>query len=216
MSSSGLFFAYSNETCTVFKRAALDVLLAQSYVVFFPPIFLLTAFSASLGAGRMILRNRFDFYCINLACRDNTKKKQRLFSNHSWTSELVVIGRKIEICSIFYILCFFMCTSTEKLECIIIVGYNKHYIVDCFSLCSYSSKPSSASKGRKFTFHFIFIHWTLCCTSHVYIVYYMLFILYWFFLYIICLHKCSLIQQCSYVNISKSKNIFYFSVCLKW
>lgn len=31
-----------------------------------------------------------------------------------------------------------MCTSTEKLECIImiiiiIVGYNKHYIVDCFS-----------------------------------------------------------------------------------
>lgn len=48
---------------------------------------------------------------------------------------LVVIGQKIEICSIFYILCFFfsMCTSTEELECIIIVGYNKHYIVDCFS-----------------------------------------------------------------------------------
>lgn len=53
--------------------------------------------------------------------------------------QLVVIERKIEICSILYILClfgfffFFMCTSTEKLECIIIVGYNKHYIVDCFS-----------------------------------------------------------------------------------
>lgn len=29
MSSSGLFFAYSTETCTAFKRAALDVLLAQ-------------------------------------------------------------------------------------------------------------------------------------------------------------------------------------------
>lgn len=64
MSSSGLFFAYSTETCTVFKRAALDVLLAQFLFVFllvFFPIFLLTAFSASLGAGRMILRNRFDF-----------------------------------------------------------------------------------------------------------------------------------------------------------
>lgn len=60
MSSSGLFFAYSTETCTVFKRAALDVLLAQFFFFvffYFIPIFLLTAFSASLGAGRMILRN---------------------------------------------------------------------------------------------------------------------------------------------------------------
>lgn len=50
--------------------------------------------------------------------------------------QAVAIRQKIEICSIFYILViilFFMCTSTEELECIIIVGYNKHYIVDCFS-----------------------------------------------------------------------------------
>lgn len=67
MSSSGLFFAYLTETCTVFKRAALDVLLAQLFFFFvclFSPIFLLTAFSASLGAGRMILRNRFDFFLL--------------------------------------------------------------------------------------------------------------------------------------------------------
>lgn len=45
MSSSGLFFAYSTETCTVFKRAALDVLLAQLLNYFFLFSFL-SSFSA--------------------------------------------------------------------------------------------------------------------------------------------------------------------------
>lgn len=52
----------------MFKRAALDVLLAQLdfpffgfLFSFFSKPFLLIAFSASLGAGRMILRERFDF-----------------------------------------------------------------------------------------------------------------------------------------------------------
>lgn len=57
--------------------------------------------------------------------------------------KLVVIGQKNRLCSIFYILCFFMCTSTEKLECIIMVGYYKHYIVDCFRLLLIL-KPCSA------------------------------------------------------------------------
>lgn len=52
----------------MFKRAALDVLLAQLDFLFFGflfvflKLFLLIAFSASLGAGRMILRERFDFF----------------------------------------------------------------------------------------------------------------------------------------------------------
>ena len=64
----------------MFKRAALDALLAKfSYLFFFLFVclflvfFLLTAFSASLVAGRMILRTDLISYCINLACRDNTK-----------------------------------------------------------------------------------------------------------------------------------------------
>lgn len=55
-------FAYLTETCTVFKRAALDVMFAHfffSYISF--SNFLITAFSASVGAGRMILRTDLIF-----------------------------------------------------------------------------------------------------------------------------------------------------------
>lgn len=51
----------------MFKRAALDVLLAQvdflffGFLLVFLKLLLLIAFSASLGAGRMILREQFDF-----------------------------------------------------------------------------------------------------------------------------------------------------------
>ena len=150
MLSSGLFFRIFNRNMySVLKRAALDVLLAHFlwgflfvffvvlllfifYYFFFILQFLLTAFSASLGAGRMILRTDMIFFIVLILHVETIQKNAYLAIIHGHPSWLLLDG-KIEICSIFYILCFFMCTSTEKLECIIIVGYNKHYIVDCFS-----------------------------------------------------------------------------------
>lgn len=58
----------------------------------------------------------FSFVIVLILHVETIQEKKHLFRNHSWTSKLVVIGQKIEICSIFYILRydFFSCVPALK------------------------------------------------------------------------------------------------------
>lgn len=80
--------------------------------------FLLTAFSASLGAGRMILRTNLIFYCINLACRDNTEKEKKKNKNaylaiiHGHPSWLLLDGKQKYV--VFSIFSVFSCVPALR------------------------------------------------------------------------------------------------------